>query len=225
MRKFIVCITGLVLFFSLSLGQDQEEKTFIEKSSKAILFDFSGLDNLGANEFNGGIGGKYYIKSNWAVRAGLQYMNISEDIPFQGTGGIDGETQASQFGISAALEIHMTKKRISPYYGAGLNLIFASTESKSAEADPTDQVIIKNDRNGEFGYDGGTELTIFGLVGVEVFVFKSLSLAAEYRLGFSHMSLKDEERTQGNTTVTFKQGSIQELGITSSGVLTLAVYF
>jgi len=119
----------------------------------------------------------------------------------------------------------MTRKRISPYYGAGLNLAFAATEYKSAEAVPIDQIIIKNDRDGEFGYYGGTEFTIFGLVGVEVFVFKSLSLAAEYRLGFSHISLKDEERTQGNTTVTYKQGSIKAFGIASSGALTLAIYF
>jgi hypothetical protein len=225
MSKFIVIITSLTLFFTIAFGQEQEDKTFIDKGSKAILFEFSGLAYLGANEFNGGIGGKYFIKSNWAIRAGVQYINVSEDVPFQGTGGIDGEAQASQFGISAALEIHITRKRISPYYGAGLNLAFASTEYKSAEAIATDQVIIKNDRDGEFGYYGGTEITIFGLAGVEVFVFKSLSLAAEYRLGFSDISLKDEERTQGNTTVTYKQGSMKAFGIASSGVLTLAVYF
>lgn len=223
MSKSIIVITSLALLFSLSFSQ--EEKPFIEKKSRALLFEFSGLDNLGANSFNGGIGGKYFLKSNMAIRAGLQFMNISEDDPFQGNGGIDGEAQATEFGISAALEVHLTSKRVSPYYGGGLALAFTSTESKSAEADPADQVTIKNNRNGEFGYYGGTEFTIYGLVGVEVFVLRNLSLAAEYRLGFSHISRKDEEATLGNTTVTTKLGSIRAIGIASAGVLTLAVYF
>ena len=74
----------------------KQREPFFEKKSKALLFEFSGFDNLSANSFNGGIGGKYFIKSNMAIRGGLQFVNINEDIPFQGTGGIDGEAQAVQ---------------------------------------------------------------------------------------------------------------------------------
>jgi len=223
MGKIIFVSAVLLIFSSLSFSQD--DKPFFEKGSKALLFEFSGLDNLGANSFNGGIGGKYFLKSNLAIRAGLQFMNIKEDDPFQGTDGVDGEAQATRFGLSGALEVHLNATRVNPYFGAGLGLSLTSTESKSAEADPADQVTIKNDRDGEFGYYGGTELMFFGMLGVEIFVFKNLSVAAEYRLGFARESLKDEEATLGNTTVTTKQGSFSAFGIESSGVLTLAVYF
>ena len=223
MSKFKIIFTMVLLFSSLSFGQS--EKPFIEKGSKALLFEFSGFDNLGANSFNGGIGGKYFIKPHMAIRGSLQFVTIDEDIPFQGTGGIDGGAKASRFGFSGALEIHINTTRVNPYFGGGLGLSFTSTKSKTDEADPNDQVTIKNDRDGEFGYFGGTAFTIFGMVGVEIFVVENLSLAAEYRLGFASISRKDEEVTQVNTTVTTKQGSITGFGIESSGVLTLAVYF
>jgi opacity protein-like surface antigen len=223
MCKFVIVFMMVLLFFSSSLAQSND--TYFERGSKALLFEFSGFDNLGANSFNGGIGGKYFIQSHMAIRGSIQFMSIDEDIPFQGTGGIDGDAQANRFGFSGALEIHVNNGRVNPYFGGGLGLSFTSTKSKTDEADPNDQVTIKNSRDGEFGYFGGTVFTVFGMVGVEIFVIENLSLAAEYRLGFANISRKDEEITQGNTTVTTKQGSIQGFGIESSGVLTLAVYF
>jgi opacity protein-like surface antigen len=223
MSKIILISTMLLIFSSLSFSQN--DKSFFEEGSKALLFEFSGLDDIGADSFNGGIGGKYFLKSNLAIRGGVQFITINEDIPFQGTGGIDGEAHANRFGISAALEVHLNDTRVNPYWGGGLALSITSTESKSVEADPLDQVTVKNSRGGEFGYFGGTELTFFGMLGVEIFVFKNLSFAAEYRLGFSSLSRKDEQSKLGDITVTTKQGSISGFGIESSGILTLAVYF
>ena len=218
-------ITVIILGFFSGAAMAQQHKPFFKEGSKAILFEFQGFDNLGANSFNGGIGGKYFIQPKLAVRGGLQFVSISEDIPFQGTNGIDGEQSATQFGIFGAVEYHLDTTRVNPYLGGGIGVSFTSTESKSAEADPVNQVIIKNDRNGEFGYFGGTEFTVFALAGVEIFIIKNLSLAAEYRLGIQQLSRKDEERTEGNTTVTTKQGSRTTFGVASAGVLTLAIYF
>ena len=223
MVKFFTLFIVFFLFSSISFGQ--ENNKYFKNGSKAFLFEFNGLDNLSANSFNGGIGGKYYLDTYMAVRGGVQFVSINEDYPFQGTGGADGEAEASQYGIFGAIEMHLNNSQVSPYWGGGLGISFTSTESKSTEADPIDQETIKNNRDGEFGYFGGTEFNIFGLLGVEIFILKNLSLAAEYRLGYSTLSRHDEEVTQGNVTVTTKQGSLDELGIESSGVLTLAVYF
>ncbi len=223
MNKLIFVLTMLLFFSSLLFGQNN--KPYFKNGSKALLFEFSGLNNLSANSFNGGIGGKYYIQSHMAVRGGLQFVNINQDFPFQGTGGADGEARAGQFGIFGAVEIHLDTSRVSPYWGGGFGLAFSSTESKTTVADPTDQVSILNNRNGEFGYFGGIGFSLFGMAGVEIFILKNLSLAAEYRLGFSTISRYDEEVTQGNVTVTTKQGSINQIGIESTGILTLAVYF
>lgn len=223
MRNYFIML--LIVLFSFSAALAQDDKPFMAKGDKAILFEFSGLDNLGAHSFEGGIGGKYYLSQDMAIRGGLQLASINEDYPFQGSGGVDGEAYASRFGVSAAIEFHLSTKRVSPYYGAGVGLSFTSTESKSVEADPVDQVTIKNDSNGEFGYFGGTEFDIFGMLGTEIYIFDNFSLAAEYRLGFSYLSRKDEEITQGNQSTSVKQGSRQEFGLASAGVLTLAIYF
>jgi hypothetical protein len=220
-----ILITCIMVCTLSALAFSQDNNTYFDEGSKAVLFEFSGLSNLGANAFNGGIGGKYFIKSDIAIRGGVQFATISEDIPFQGSGGIDGERSATQFGFGGAVEVFIDTGRVNPYYGGGFGVTFTSTESKSEEANPADQVTIKNNRNGEFGYLGGTEISIYGIFGVEVFIIKNLSLAAEYRLGFADISRKDEERTVGNTTVTTKQGTTRGFALQSAGVLTLAVYF
>ena len=223
MRNILVIILSVLLVTAVAFGQD--DKPFTAKGDKALLFEFSGLANLGANSFNGGIGAKYFLSQDMAIRGGFQVASISEDYPFQGTGGADGEAFASSFGISAAIEFHLNTKRVSPYYGGGVGLSFTSTESKSTVANPDNQVTIKNDSNGEFGYFAGTQIEVFGLLGAEVFILDNFSLAAEYRLGFSSLSRKDEEVTQGTQTTTTKQGSRQVFGLASAGVLTLAIYF
>jgi hypothetical protein len=60
---------------------------------------------------------------------------------------------------------------------------------------------------------------------VEVFVIDNLSFAAEYRLSYVHLSRKEEEVKQGNTTFITEQANISNLGLESSGALILAVHF
>ena len=223
MKRIILCI--LIIFTFFLILQAQTSETYFERGSKAMLFEFVGLAFLGANSFDGGVGGKYFINQDLAIRGGIQFAEISEDDPFQGTGGVDGKSEASQFGVSAAAEFHLNRARVSPYVGGGLALRFTSTESKSAEQNFVDQITVKNSQSGEFGYFGGTEFVIFGMIGAEIFIIDQLSLAAEYQLGYSHLSRKDEEITQGNTTITNKQGSQTEFALQSAGVLTLAIYF
>jgi opacity protein-like surface antigen len=218
-------IISIILLSLATVSAAQDHPQFFRKGSKALLFEFSGLSELGANAFNGGIGGKYFLDNKMAIRGGLQYMNLNEDIPNQGSGGIDGTRQANRFGLSAAVEIHFDTSRVNPYFGGGASFSITSTESRTAADNFLNQIIIKNDQNGEFGYYGGSQFSLFAMLGIEVFILDNLSLAAEYRFGYAYLSRKDQEITQGNTTVTTKQGSMQGIGIASSGALILAVYF
>jgi hypothetical protein len=223
MRYFIPFI--LILVFLVSATSAQKSQGYFQEGSKALLFEFRGLADLGAGSFNGGIGGKYFIDHKLAIRGSLQFMDLSESIPFDGDGGVDGKRKANRFGISGAVEFHFDTSRVNPYFGGGIGFAVTSTEYKSAAGDISDQITIKNDESGEFGYYGGTEFTIFGLLGVEVFIIKNLSLAAEYRLGYVSIARKDEEVIQGNTTVTNEQGSITAFGLESTGALILSFYF
>ena len=223
MHKLIFTVILLILIGTVANAQNS--KGYFKEGSKALLFEFNGLADLGAGSFNGGLGGKYFITRKMAIRGSLQFMDLNEDIPFQGDGGVDGDRNANHFGLSAAVEVHFDTSRVNPYFGGGLGFGITSTERKTAVNDITNQTTIKNDIDGEFGYYGGTQFSVFGILGVEVFVIDNLSLAAEYQLGYVYLSRKDQEVTQGNTTVTTHQGSQTSLGLQSSGSLILSVYF
>lgn len=231
MNKRFVLLSALCLFWAAP-SYAQEAAPNLATGSRAVLFSFAGLANLNAGSFDGGFGGKYYLSDDWALRGGLQFAVAGRDLPASpgpGQTGSDGSISAWRLGISGALEFHLTKNRVSPYLGGGLGLSMARTEQKTAVVGPSAQTTIKNARNGET-IDGstffaGSALSLYGLGGVEFFLAKEVSLAAEYRLGIAITSRSDEEVTSGNTTVTTKVGGSTTFGVTTGGVLTLAVYF
>ncbi len=225
-------VAFLLLVPALVLAQDIAPN--LVKGSKAMLFSFNGFSSLGARNFDGGIGVKYFLKDKTALRVGLQIATASTDIPANpapGQQGTDGKESGSRVGISAALELHRGSGRVSAYWGGGIGFTTTSTESKSAVVGnpPGNQTIVKNDRNGELvngvSFFAGTGFNLAALAGVEFFLFKEVSLAAEYRLGFSRLSRADQETTFGNQTTKTKIGSSRGFGITNDGVLTLSVYF
>ena len=79
MKILSTSLIFIILIFSFSSLHAGEP--YFKTRSKALLFEFSGLDNLGANSYNGGIGGKYFIDNRMAIRGSLQFMNINETIP------------------------------------------------------------------------------------------------------------------------------------------------
>lgn len=220
----IVTIAGVLVALSLfNLGYSQNDDDNFDAGSKALLFQFSGFSNLNANDYLGGIGGKYYLSPTMAARVGLQFARNKSDDPFNPPPGStatgkDGESSTTTLGVNAAVEMHWGAKRVSPYVGAGIAFKTASSEDKDEVTDPTPQTTIKNDR-------GYTEIGIVVLLGAEFFLYKKMiSLAAEYQLGYGKRSLKDREITSGSTTITIKRGSESSLGINSAGLLTLAIY-
>jgi len=222
MKKLVVLLI-VVLVCMVQIVSAQDNGDNFDAGSKALLFQFSGFSDLGANSYMGGIGGKYFLSPSMAVRGALQFASLKDEEPFNPTPGTnetgkDGKLSASIVGLAGGVEIHSNANRVSPYFGAGAAFRTASSEEKNVVTDPTPQTTVKN----EFGY---TELAVFAMIGAEFFLYKKmLSLAAEYQLGYAKRSYKDAEITTGNVTVTNKQGSASVLGITSSGMLTLAVY-
>ena len=230
--KKLFAVVALTTLVSLSSAQDVIPS--LAGGSKAILFSFGGLSFLSAGTFDGGIGARYYLSDGFAVRAGLQFTSASQTNPANPAApqtGEDGKASSSAFGLSGAAEWHMGKARVIPYFGAGLSFTTTSTESKNAVVGnpPPAQTTTKNRTAGETvngtAYVSGSALQVFGLLGVEFFLYKELSLAAEYRLGYMSASRPDQEVTAGTTTTTTKVGSGSTVGISNSGLLTLAVYF
>ncbi len=222
MKRFLVAFMALILVGSVSYSQEVVPN--LAGGSKALLFTFGGLNNLAANNFNGGFGAKYYLASSMAVRGIIQFTSNSTKTPANpaaGDVGVDGSTSNTTIGVGGAIEIHMGSGRVSPYLGAGVGFSTTSTESKNAAtatppATPT-QTTTKN-------ANGATNFSLYGLVGFEFFLWKEVSLSGEYQVGFSTSAMKDREVTTGATTTTTKQGSATNIGIGAQGFLTLAVY-
>jgi len=222
MKRFLVAFVALILVGTISYSQ--EVMPNLVGGSKALLFQFGGLNNLAANNFNGGFGAKYYLASSMAVRGVLEFSSNSTTTPANpgaGDVGVDGSTSNTTLGVGGAVEIHLGSGRVSPYLGGGVQFSTTSTESKNAAtatppATPT-QTTTKN-------ANGATTFTVFGMAGFEFFLWKEVSLSGEYQVGFSSTSMKDREVTTGATTTTTKQGSSSNIGIASQGFLTLAIY-
>ncbi len=227
-------IAAFVLCLAASVSMAQDVVPSIGRGSKAVLFSFGGLSFLSAGTFDGGVGARYFLSDEMSVRAGVQFTSASQTTsanPGAGQAGSDGTASATVLGLEGAAEWHMGKGRVVPYMGVGAAFSTASTDTKPVVtgAPPLNQPETKN---GQFGlsvngttYYGGTTLQIFGLAGVEFFLYKELSLSAEYQLGYMSTSRKDQEVSAGGTTTTTKVGSASNIGITNSGVLTLSVYF
>jgi hypothetical protein len=148
--------------------------------SKALLFTFSGLQNLGAAAFNGGVGGKYFLAENMAVRGNLQFTTSSQSIPYSGTGsGTDGSLSGTQFGIGGALEYFLAKARLCPFVGGGFGIALASTTKKDQAPSGATQVTTENAPQTINGitYSPGFGFNINGLAGAEFFITQEISLA------------------------------------------------
>jgi hypothetical protein len=232
MKKLVIAATLIIFGASCSWGQDVVPS--VKPGSKAVLFSFGGLSFLSAGTFDGGVGARYYLNGSMSVRGGIQFTSASQSTPANpaaGQSGADGSASALVMGLEGAAEWHMGKGRVLPYVGLGAAFSTTSTDSKPVRVGvaPLVQPETKNASGGETvngtTYFGGTSFQVFALAGVEFFLYKELSLAAEYRLGYMTTSRKDEEITAATVTTTTKVGSASNLGITNSGALTLSVYF
>jgi opacity protein-like surface antigen len=229
---------ALAVVTAVSFVSAQEFATSVEQGKWAGLFSFSGLSYLGAGSYNGGIGAKFYLSNNMAIRGGLQFAHASLDVlptptPTPPNSGLDGYRHGTKFGVSAAVEYHLLPTRVSPYIGGGAGFSSASTEDKTAvignPPNEQNQQVTKNLNGGEtikgITFDPGLSLNVGALAGVEFFITKEVSLSAEYLIGYSMLSPSDQEVTLGPTTTTTPAASSSSINVSATGVLTLAIYF
>ncbi len=171
--------------------------------NKALLFNFSGLGTLNLGEYQGGIGGKYFLSNGTAVR-GMLLFGIDNQTNKGAAGFTDATDNKFSFGLGGGLEYHMPlASSVSPYLGGGL---FFTTSSETY----TPSVFV-----GGTATSTKTSQTAFGLGaigGVEYFFNSNISLSAEYQFGVTF------------TNQTNPDVSNFQLGFQTAG-LTFAVYF
>ena len=221
MKKTLVIILVILLMGTFAFSQEFNPPV---KGEKAMLFGFSGLGFLGVLEYQGGFGYKMYLSNSMAMRTAfmLDYNNVK--IPYIEITGLTGEDWYDKtlgMGVELAFEIHKGGGRIDPYYGIGGGFFRTTTEFADPISDGTQtQWTIKN----ELGGDAGMNFGAFFLLGMEYYLTDNLSLAGEYHFGFDYTATLTQVFDNGTTKIETDGGSAIGFGITSSGLLTLAIY-
>ena len=226
MKKILIVIIGILLLGNLSFGQNKY--TPHVKGDNAMLFEFSGLGFLFADTYKGGFGYKRFINDKTAIRGAFSLSNSKETskgfIP-EGYISEDGYDKAFTIGVEVAGEIHSNKGKVDPYYGVGGRFSMTRTKFAQPVGGPQGSALIQPEIKNEFGEGAATTFGVFALLGVEYAINSMLSLAAEYHLGFSNSSQPDMKYDDGNGTETVVEGGkYSYFGITSVGILTLAIY-
>jgi len=231
--KKVICFFIIILLSMNAFAQEQE--SYFASGDKSILFSFRGLDNLGLTDYYNGIGAKYFIDDELAVRVGFQIGGTSTTTPANqdtSENGLDGESSSSIFGISGAIVWHAKNQKFSPFAGAGISLSRSSSESKNAVVWPklSTGLVTRTTTT----TSGGMTYSIFALAGVEIFITKSISITGEYEFAFDHDS-SNETKTRVNAiqgthpnipnTQTIDGPSSNSYGIHSTGLLIIAIYF
>ena len=225
MKKMLSLVLIFILLGSFSYSQEFNPPV---KGEKAMLFGFSGLANLGVREYQGGYGYKMYLSNSMALRMALMLNYNNTKIPYPeapNTIGEDGYDKTFGIGTEIAFEIHKGGGRIDPYFGVGGGFFMTTTELAGWVSGPTGgtlppQQTLKNKLGGAAGMNFGT----FFLLGMEYYITDNLSLAGEYHFGFDYTAALTQISDDGTTTTETTGGSSIGFGITSSGLLTLAIY-
>jgi hypothetical protein len=157
MKKAILVVVALVLFVGLVSAQDTQPKT--KAGNFGWMFTLGGLSNLGAGSYMGGVGAKYYLQDDLALRGGVSF----------GTTSYPGyEQNPSNYGVNAGIVYNWAQA------GAVVGYIGAMGSYGSSKP----AVLVGTT-------DAFTQFGIGGVSGFEWFPYNQLSFSGEYQLMFT----------------------------------------
>lgn len=221
---------ALVLMLTLALGLAQagdNAKPIVKAGSTALMFDLGGLANLSAGNYQGGFGAKYYISNGFAVRLGLGFNTSSTTTknpttPTPTTQLGESKYTSTSFTIAPGIQYNVaTSAAVVGYVGAQIAFTMGSQE-RTGNANGFGVGFTKdhsyNESNSSFG--------AAAFVGVEWFAWDNISLAGEYRVGFTSTTGKAESKN-ATTSTSVDAPSSTSIGVGSgnAAALTLSVYF
>jgi opacity protein-like surface antigen len=193
-------VLGILAFVLTMAGPTSAAPIDTKAGTKAVVFQFSGLSNLGVSEYMGGIGMRYYIQDDLALRPGI---NIGIGTAKDKQQDPERKTTDTTFGLNLTLEKHMAgAASISPYIGARAGFDYSKDKNEQGDNESTDK------RTG-FG--------VAGVLGFEWGFTESLTLGGEYALGVRSGSREVEVKT-GSTTETTRDESSMDFGISTASV-------
>ncbi len=204
MKLFIFVVLAVMLVATTALAAEVPTS----RGDKAMIFMFSGLDDLGLDGVGQvGFGGRYYIADGTAIRGVVEFGKGKLDWT-----GDDLEGNVISYGLTAVYEKHMPGpcSSISPYWGLGAG--FTASSAKLEDTDTNDWI---EERENAF--------RLFGALGFEWGFASCMTLGGEYQLGYESLSGETEEEFGGvSDTYDEFDGSFMGFGTAS---LFLSVYW
>ena len=229
MKKLLLMILVISVAANVALAGDNA-KPITKAGNAALMFNLGGLANLSAGNYEGGLGFKYYIANDFAVRLGLGFStssstdkNPSTVTPLPATVLSESKLTSTTFTVAPGIQYNIAKSNAVVAYVGGQASI--STTSQEREG---------NSVGFGVGYTSGAKYkesgTVFGVaafVGAEWFPWDNISFAGEYRIGFVSGTGKIESTVPApGTSTSVDKPSSTVIGISSANAacLTLSVF-
>jgi hypothetical protein len=225
MKRFVCLMVTLLASFTWASAADPKPLT--RTGDKALLFDLGGLANLAAGNYGGGLGFRYYIGSDLALRLSVGFNTSSETTkntasPLPANQLAESELTHTGFTLAPAITYTIAKSSAVAAYVGGMVSFISAIDKREG-----------NSGGLGVGFDSGeahrvstTEWGFAGILGVEWWPWENISFSGEYRLGYSHSAGERESTTPaGSLTTDSPTTNGFGLGSANSGALTLAVYF
>lgn len=169
--KNIFTVGMLLVAIALGARAQDESTVRYKQGASALLFTLSGLSDLQAGNYMGGVGAQTFMADNIAIRCGLGFS--SNTVAKNNTA--EEETTTTSFSVAP---------------GARYNLF--NNTNVALFAGGQAMVGIKRTQNTAGGADvGSITTTTLGaglFAGAEWFAWRNVSLSVEYGLGFVHAS-------------------------------------
>ncbi|MDA3930313.1 MAG: hypothetical protein PF541_15290 [Prolixibacteraceae bacterium] len=210
MKKILTILTALLISIGINAQNDKKYGPVAGNYGVGIaaspVLEYVG-NFFGKTTFNSAptfnlprysLAGKYFIKDNNAIRAGIGFSSHNVTSYF----GIDDKNKKMESGLGLILGIGLEKRfgleRIQAYYGPSVGLSFVNNVDKYIYADgaSTGDILKDNDTGVSF------TLGLGGFAGIEYFLTKNIALGTEIGLGLNIESKgKEVKEYQGSPDV------------------------
>lgn len=183
MKKMFFVTLALCLLPLAAHAQEASGDTPLSAGTMSAIFSFGSYDstmalthgaffsgapneNLDPNLIQSqyGLGGRYYLNSQLAIRGTLLFGTTSRDVEGH-------EESYTRFGLAGGAQYHFITSGKASLYGGGMLAIYSGSYSE----DGADDLDI-------------TGFGVYGILGAEYYISKNLSLGAEYTLGITKVS-------------------------------------
>ncbi len=224
MRKVFFIIIFFALLFTFSgFSLAEEESGNIEKPAKSgevhkgdkgLCFSVSGLSSVGIGQYEGGIGGKYWMSNKLALISSIGISAQRRTRSALVVNYTDDKNTSSSCSFFAGLEDHFfIKNRISPYWGGGLRYsignasLYYSLPKDNPPPTATKKTTISSWSCG-----------VRAFCGIEFFFAEWVSLSGQYQIDYYSTKSTTKRILVGEQGVT--QPKEEKYSATSFGIGT-----